>query len=121
MPISTINTNSIANAAVTSEKAVTLMQPLGVGQTWQTVTRAALTTYTNTTGKPIMVLVLASSGAGNFGSMNVSINGGTQFGFAQSQNSSGTVACNGNFIVPAGATYTMYMNNLGINLTQELR
>ncbi|AZY53020.1 phage tail protein [Bordetella avium] len=30
---------------------------LGVGQTWQSVSRAANTTYTNTTGKPIMVHV----------------------------------------------------------------
>jgi hypothetical protein len=35
--------------------ATTALNPIGVGQTWQTVSRAAGTNYTNSTGKSIMV------------------------------------------------------------------
>lgn len=42
-------------------------QDIGIGQTWQSVTRSVATSYQNTTGKPIMVNVSAngSSAAGN--------------------------------------------------------
>ena len=36
---------------------------LGIGQTWQTPTRSAGTTYTNTTGRPILVSVSANTNA----------------------------------------------------------
>jgi hypothetical protein len=44
------------------------VQPsIGVGQTWQEVTRSLSTTYTNSTGKPIMVLAsVRSTGASTF-------------------------------------------------------
>ena len=40
----------------------TLVQPLGVGQTWQTLTgsRAVNTTYTNSTGRPIYVSIVVN-------------------------------------------------------------
>lgn len=43
-------------------------QDIGIGQTWQSVTRSVATSYQNTTGKPIMVNVSANgtSVAGNF-------------------------------------------------------
>lgn len=57
----------------------TLVQPLGVGQTWQTLTgsRALGTTYTNSTGRPIYVSVVvnpanpSSSGQLNINSIPV--------------------------------------------------
>ena len=49
--------------------------PLGVGQTWQNVTasRASGVTYTNTTGRPIMICV-GTSGPGSAG-IEVIVNG----------------------------------------------
>lgn len=97
--------------------------PIGVGQTFTSVTgsRAFATTYTNTTGKPILCVIAGSSGAGLFGSMSVSINSGTACIFAQGQNNSGATACAGSFIVPANATYYVTQNNSGITNWFELR
>lgn len=115
MPISTINTNSIANAAITSEKAVTLMQPLGVGQTWQNVaaSRAYGTTYTNTTGRPIFVFVM---GTGNSSSSYATVAGIT----AGAANTTST-SCNVWFIVPSGATYSVSMSGASLQIWSELR
>lgn len=79
---------------------------IGVGQTWQNLTasRSPGVTYTNSTGKPIMVVVMASGSGGGFGastslvvdglSIMVNVNYGTN-----DQNSvSG--------IVPNGSTYS---------------
>jgi hypothetical protein len=101
--------------------AVADMGSIGYGQTYSAPTRALATTYYNTTGKPITCVVVGSSGAGNFGSMSVSINGATAFIFAQSQNSSGTVACSGTFIVPANVSYIVTANNIGLGSWNELR
>lgn len=72
--------------------------PLGVGQTWQTVTRVSGTTYTNTTGLPIMVNVM-SSGSSTctcvVSGVTVAIH--TQINVAETSS----------FIVPHGATYTL--------------
>ena len=42
-------------------QALAAMSSLGYGQTWQTVTRTSGTTYYNTTGKPIAVLIAFAS------------------------------------------------------------
>lgn len=56
-----ISTASVAHAATagSANTANTALNALGVGQTWQNVTtsRALGTTYTNTTGRPIQILV----------------------------------------------------------------
>lgn len=56
------------NAAHLTRKDYVDGQDIGIGQTWQSVTRSVATSYQNTTGKPIMVNVSAngSSAAGNF-------------------------------------------------------
>ena len=79
---------------------------LGIGQTWQLVTgsRVSGTTYTNSTGKPIMVVVtLAASGGGV--SLSFVISGVTipVFGFSAS---GGAGFAGGTVIVPDGATYS---------------
>jgi hypothetical protein len=75
---------------------------IGVGQTWQTFTtstRVSGTTYTNSTGKPIMVIL----GYGRNGGWTVTV-GGVQMFFAQhdSNNNNGNAV---SFIVPTGLTY----------------
>lgn len=56
------------NAAHLTRKDYVDGQDIGIGQSWQSVTRSVATSYQNTTGKPIMVNVSAngSSAAGNF-------------------------------------------------------
>lgn len=81
--------------------ALVAMQSLGYGQTWQSVTRVAGTTYYNTTGKPIKAAfsIITTSGA-NQGSIQVA--GNTIY----SWNNGGTVLTT--FVeltIPPGASY----------------
>lgn len=99
-------------ASVNPSNAATIAQStdLGVGQTWQDVTgsRSSGTTYTNNTGRPIMVNIL-SGGLTNkltecyVGSVLVA-RSRTWNEFAQDITSS--------FIVPAGATYRAVSTNI---------
>jgi hypothetical protein len=78
---------------------------IGVSQTWQTVTRAIGTTYTNSTGKPIMVAIsytnsLASTVQGLVIDGVVVYCAGSEIG-----NGSGF-----SLIVPNGATYVTSTN-----------
>ena len=83
--------------------ATTDSQHFGVGQTWQnmTVSRAASTTYTNSTGKPIWVKINVTNGAGQL----TPTVGGVALPATP-------LATNVNvdpwvdFIVPSGATYS---------------
>ena len=95
--------------------------PLGVGQTWQDVTgsRAASTTYTNTTGRPIQVMITVNW-SDNTDNFNFFVNGvavllnmdGGLFGWAS------PVAV----IIPAGSTYSITANYATpIKLWMELR
>jgi hypothetical protein len=58
-----VGTANLANGAVTSDKLAAAVIPIGVSQSWQEVTgsRSAGTTYTNSTGRPIMVSVRVSN------------------------------------------------------------
>lgn len=70
------STGVTADSFTGSGAPLTNMLYLGVGQTWQSVTRAVGTTYQNTTGKPIMVCVNAAS-SDNAGLMQTSTDGST--------------------------------------------
>jgi hypothetical protein len=81
--------------------AVTAMSSLGYGQTWQVVTgsRATGTTYYNTTGKPIMVLV---NGTAN--GTTISVDGvATGYFNTSTTGTTNTVTT----IVPPGASYVL--------------
>ena len=80
----------------------TITAGIGVSQTWQAVTRSLATTYTNSTGKPIMVSISAgydnnSTMTLTVGGVNVSTNGNSSqfvtYGCCQA-------------IVPDGTTYS---------------
>jgi hypothetical protein len=97
---------------------------LGVGQTWTTSSqRTSGVTYTNSTGKPIMVSVY-SSGLDNgvyltavVGGITVSRSGGGAGGDGRWQ-------INSSFIVPDGATYSVTFLTGALNTTlmwNELR
>jgi hypothetical protein len=93
---------------------------LGVGQTWQnftTVNRVSGTTYTNSTGKPIMVIL----GYGRDGGWTVVVGGVSMFTAQHDGNNN-----NGNavsFIVPNGVTYVCTGSQGEANATRwtELR
>jgi hypothetical protein len=94
---------------------------IGIGQTWQDVTgsRALGTTYTNSTGKPIMVAVsLQVNGAFNFSSATVGGVTVAQFGSSDSQNTDRNTV---SFIVPNSTTYSITGSGAGLLTWAELR
>ena len=97
--ISFDGTKLVSTALDNSINATANLHDLGVGQTWQDVTasRAAGVTYTNTTGKPIMVIISDSLSSG--WSTSVTVDGGS-FVFG-GNNSYGSAS----FIVKDGGTY----------------
>jgi hypothetical protein len=95
---------------------------IGSGQTWtnMTASRALSTTYTNSTGKPIMIAVYGSLGAGAFAPISVSVNGGTAFVFGAGDSPSGQTHGASTVIIPVGATYNVTAS-LTLNSWWELR
>ena len=78
---------------------------LGWGQTWQDVigSRVVGVSYTNTTGRPIVVSIVASTSSGN---ANVLVTtGGLTYTSSNSGYSSTTVRLNIDIIIQSGATY----------------
>jgi hypothetical protein len=98
-------------------QALTAMSSLGYGQTWQDVTgsRAKNTTYYNTTGKPIQVLITQIDAAGGIA---LSINGSTVA-------SAGSGASGANFaisaIIPSGNSYLLQNIGGAVSRWSELR
>jgi len=91
-------------------QALAAMSSIGYGQTWQTVTRASGTTYYNTTGKPISLIVRLTGSV----SETVTINGFTFNGSAT--NAGASQECF--FLIPVGASYSISGSGY---VTQELR
>jgi hypothetical protein len=85
---------------------------IGVGQTWQVVTgsRVSGTTYTNSTGKPILIMVRINQSASN----SVVVGGVTII----TANSSTATFVTYSFIVPNSTTYVVTAT---INEWSELR
>lgn len=98
---SEVDARSAVVAAVTPDK----LREVGVGQTWQDVTasRALGTTYTNTTGRPIMVYVGSTSATTSSSFLTVS---GIQLPISQGQVGGGVFKEVSIAIVPPGATYS---------------
>lgn len=96
---------------------------LGYGQTWQLPTRAAGTTYTNSTGRPILISIVFSQAISGSGSCTVTIGGVIAYSSSYS-----TAASGGNqpiaisLIVPDTATYVAAVTgNTSIGYWAELR
>jgi hypothetical protein len=97
--------------------------PLGVGlgQTWsdQTTNRVAGTTYTNSTGKPIVFTVSGISTAASasiYGYVN-----GVFLVFGSSSAGANTLVAGFTLVVPNGATYKADIGNCYISIWSELR
>ena len=93
-------------------------QGIGVNQTWQDVTasRTNNVTYTNTTGKPILVSILSVGGANC--SVEILVNG-TRVQVSTITTSYGMVSVSA--IVPNGATYSNGSTWSGFSKWMELR
>jgi hypothetical protein len=92
----------LPSATVTQTTLATSVIPLGVGQTWQNVlaSRSFSVTYTNSTGRPIMVYVGAAASGNSFIYEGVNLMSG-------SQSSSASPNIFITFIVPDGGTYNL--------------
>jgi hypothetical protein len=128
-PNQTIATQAEAEAGVQATKLMTaqrvaqaiaalvVIQPaIGVGQTWQSVSRSGGVTYQNTTGKPIMVAV--EDNQGNYSPYQVSTDGSNWVTIgrigANSQHSF-------SFIVPNGHYYRNANSGITPEVWAELR
>jgi hypothetical protein len=82
---------------------------VGIGQTWQNVTASRVmgTTYTNSTGKPIMLIARADRTAVSTSGIGITINGVGVIPICFSTNSGGGNAAVGSIIIPLGATYVL--------------
>lgn len=138
MPISRIGTDGIEAGAVAisdlsatgTPSSTTFLRgdnswadsgAVGVGQTWTNVTasRATGTTYTNSTGKPIMVVVTPVAAGSLIGTFNIN---GSAVGVVQFTPSGGGGGSPFFYIIPNGATYSVTNNsNYSINFWWELR
>ena len=107
-------TTTITLPATTGTAALT-SDVIGVGQTWQNVTasRAANTTYTNTTGRPIQVSVVLNQ---NNISGSISVDGGIIESSTMVTGYSNPASVSA--IVPNGSTYSV---NVTFSRWSELR
>ena len=92
---------------------------LGVGQTWQTPTRARDTTYTNSTGKPIMIAVSGIS-TGVSAVITGSVNGVEIIAGGTSTGANAYVA-GFSLVIPNSATYSVGGGNCTLTYWAELR
>jgi len=107
------------SGTITQGMLSTAASSVGVGQTWQSPSRAIGTTYTNSTGKPITVAMTVTC-TNAFTVQGLIINGATVY--AGSVNVA-TAATGFSLIVPNGATYVTVTNGgtLSIVSWAELR
>ena len=88
--------------------------PIGVGQTWQDVkaSRAYATTYTNSTGKPIQIMVAASNTGATF---NITLTiSGVVAAYQAGTTAGNTLMVSG--IIPNGATYSVTVTTMSAAL-----
>ncbi len=81
---------------------------LGVSQTWTNVSgsRAFSTSYTNSTGKPIVVAIVASQTPGG-SYLGATIDGVGPIPMGSGYTAGGTYTVSGTVVVPVGATYSV--------------
>jgi len=95
--------------------------PIGVGQTWQNVlaSRALATTYTNNTGKPIMVNIVTTS-TGSSGGIQLTISGVVLYGSNPATSTAG-FPMNITALIPVGATYSVANTAQTLTAWNEVR
>lgn len=113
----TLTSTSTTQALTAAQGKALNDQAFGVGQTWQRFTsgRVANTTYTNSTGKPLEVIIVVNGGASTSGNL-LQINGVNVAEF----NIHSSMTAPFCFTVPAGQTYRINITST-INSWSELR
>lgn len=118
----TINGSQLVAGSVTATQLATAVNPLGAGQTWQTPTRSAGVTYTNSTGRPIAVLISINSASVSTSAVlyiNSTIFMNISWNHNMGSISSGVPIF---AVIPTGATYLLdTYGGWGLNLWSELR
>lgn len=118
--ITGLSAGGLSDASITQADLALDASSIGVGQTWQIVTGSRLlsTTYTNGTGKPIVVQVGASGTVTSNLSLTI---GGVLVGFVATGTDSAVRSMQA--IVPPSATYvvTAVGGNATIQNWTELR
>lgn len=110
--------NADVNTQLSMKANTADLKEIGVGQTWQdmTASRSTGVTYTNTTGKPILINIW--SGGANFTSASLTVNSIIIDSYSVNT-SNGALAKIGG-LVPAGATYSVAMSP-AVSKWSELR
>jgi len=97
---------------------------IGIGQTWTNVTASRVlgTTYTNSTGRPILVNVIwGLSTTGGHGA-DFTVSGVVVSRIRNNASASGTFPLVAGVVIPSGATYLVSVSGSGsISLWSELR
>lgn len=93
----------------------------GSNQTWQSPSRAIGTTYTNSTGRPIMVVISCASGTVN-GFVYLTV-GSTIVSYANWSHNVGSISSGVTLvaIIPNGGTYFVTSSGFGVTYWTELR
>lgn len=89
-------------------QAMTAMQSLGYGQTWQTVTRTLTTTYYNTTGKPIFLQATATGASAGSARIKATItSGASSYDVTASEAAAPGTTSTLYVVIPPGASYVL--------------
>jgi hypothetical protein len=112
------NSSITGNLTVTGNITGTLTSGLGIGQTWQSFTigtqRVSGTTYTNNTGKPIIVHIGATSGGAATYNYTITVGGVALYYSAYAY-------IVGDTVVPVGSTYVVTQGSGALVSWLELR
>lgn len=120
-PTAAAGTNTTQLATTAFVKAKSELDSIGVGQTWQLVTRTSGVQYTNSTGKPIALRVQNTSPV-NVGSYTTIAIDGVSMLLGAVNNSSTTAGSTSDMIIiGVGKTYTLTDTNVSARTTYELR
>lgn len=118
---SAVGNTNIQDGAVTAAKLATLVNPLGVGQTWQSfavgTARVSGTPYTNLTGRPIQIVVCTGNSTSQTVTIvvdGVTVSNQTGGGSGYTQSVMGTA------VIPSGSTYTVTVTGTALTWA-ELR
>lgn len=110
----------IIKNAVAANQPVTLGQVLGIGQSWQTVSRVSGTTYTNSTNKAIVLTVMTATNVQSYG-LSITVSGVVVASIAENFTGAINQGCV-SAIIPSGATYGFTASGSpGTVVTVELR
>lgn len=120
---STTQVFNVANATAATN-AVAYGQAFGLGQSWTNVTssRAAATTYYNTTAKPIFVVLQCNDTNGNDPTITVTVGGVSIITNYWYDHYTQIGGCLVSFVVPPGQSYSVTFTNYGsVGQWSELR